>query len=849
MNPRAVLILATFGCLGAAPPAKPIPEALPGLFARSLGPATMGGRITSLAVVESQPAIHYIGAASGGVWKTTDNGLSWTAVFDGRPHASVGAVAVAPSNPAIVWAGMGEVNARNSVSWGNGVFVSRDAGKTWRHAGLAPTQHIGKVVIHPRDPERVYVAALGRLWGPNPERGVFRTTDGGRTWEHVLKLDDDTGCVDLVIDPGDPQTLYAAAYRVRRGPFAGPEPAVQFGPRAGIYRTTDAGRTWTRLTRGLPSRPYGRVGLAVWRKDPRLVYAVIQTDRTNTRRVAGQPAGTSGVVETGGIFRSRDRGETWVKVNDLCPRPFYFSKIRLDPNDPLRLYVLGIPLYFSRDAGKTFSPQGARRVHVDHHDLWINPNDSRHLILGGDGGLSYSRNRAVSWLPVMNLPIGQFYGIAVDRRTPYRIFGGLQDNGSWGGPSRTSNPAGIQNSDWFRILGFDGFQCAAPPDDPLTVYAEGQYGRLHRIDLRTRKATSIQPLLPKPGPPAFRFNWSAPVVLSAHDSKTLYFGGNYLFKSTDRGTTWRMISADLTRGQPGSSPDRGHTLTAIGESPVKAGILYTGSDDGKVYGTRNDGRTWTDLTSRLPGVPLDRAITRIDCSPYVVGTAWLSVGRHRQDDQRPYLFRTDNFGATWTSIASNLPADGPIHVIRADPRNPDLLYVGTELGLFVSLNGGSSWQPLGTGLPPAPVHDLIIHPRDRELVVATHGRSLFIIDVAPLQELTAKVRARKVHLFDPRIAKRGKARPADPPPLRTFAGTNPPEGVVVYYRLADRQPTLSLQVLSAAGDVAATLPASPERGLHSVVWKPKRDAVGEYSIRLRTADEVFVKKVRIERAE
>jgi photosystem II stability/assembly factor-like uncharacterized protein len=809
----------------------------------------MGGRITSVAVVESKPAVHYIGAAAGGVWKTSDNGLSWTAVFNGTPNASIGAVAVSPSNPAVVWAGTGEANPRNSVSWGNGVFVSRNGGQTWQHAGLVETHHIGKIVIHPRDPDHVYVAALGHLWGANPQRGVFCTRDGGKTWEHVLKLDSDTGCVDLVMDPSEPQTLYTAAYRVRRDRFAGLNPAVQFGSRAGIYRSRDSGKTWKRLAQGLPTRPMGRIGLAVWRKDPRLLYAVIQTDRTDIRRIPGQPPGNSGFVETGGIFRSIDKGETWAKVNDLCPRPFYFSKIRIDPTDQQRLYVLGIPLFLSRDGGRSFTSNGARGVHVDHHDLWINPADPRHLILAGDGGLSYSRDRGARWTGVKNLPIGQFYGIAVDQRTPYRIYGGMQDNGTLGGPSRTSNSAGILNKDWTQILSLDGFQCQVAADDPFLVYAEGQFGHLHRIDLRHRKPVSIQPRPSRPDTPAFRFNWSAPLLLSRHDAKALYFGGNLLFKSSDRGNTWRIISPDLTRGQPGSPRELGHTLTTIAESPVKAGVIWTGSDDGKIHLTRNDGRTWTNLSSRLGDVPAGSWITRIECSPNAAGTALVSLDRHRQDDRAPYLFRTDDFGLTWKSIVANLPAEGPIHVVRIDPRNPKVLYAGTEFGLFVSLDAGGIWQPLGTGLPPAPVHDLLVHPRDQELVVATHGRSLYVIDVAPLEELTAKVRAAKVHLFSVRPVVLPRQRSAEAPAARTYAGANPPVAAVVYYRLAQRQPSLSLEVLSEEDEVVATLPAANEPGLHAVPWPVDKVAAGEYRVRLRAAGQTLTRKVRIEAAE
>jgi photosystem II stability/assembly factor-like uncharacterized protein len=855
MQGRAFFFFAVIVTIGAAPPRPEPPDPFPGLIARSIGPATMGGRVTAVAVVEKSPATQYVGAAAGGLWKTTDDGKTWACVFEGRPHASIGAVAVAPSNPSVVWLGTGEANARNSVSWGNGVFRSRDAGMTWDHVGLRETHHIGRIVVHPTDPDTAYVAALGHLWGPNPERGVFVTRDGGKTWQHTLKLDAVTGAVDLVGERGDPQILYAAAYAVRRDAFSGGNPVEQFSPRAGIYRTRDGGTSWQRLERGLPKNAMGRIGLDVYRKDPRVVYAVVQTEKTDIGKVAGQAPRPGGPVETGGVFVSRDRGDTWGKLNDLCPRPFYFGQIRVDPTDESRLWVLGIPLYASVDGGKTFSPSpGATKIHVDHHDLWIDPGDPRHLFLGTDGGVYSSRNRGQSWTPIKNLPISQFYGIGLDSNKPYRIYGGLQDNGSWGGPSQNNSSLGIINSDWTRVLGFDGYHCRVPPDDPNTVYAEGQYGRLHRYDRLTGKAVSIRPGEKKGEAPKVRFNWSSPVEISPHDSKTIYFGGNLLFESNDRGQTWREISRDLTRGKAGAVyRDLGHTLTAIAVSPVKEGVLYAGSDDGKVHVTQDGGENWADVSDKLPGVTGLYTVTRITASPTRAGTATLALTRHRQNDRAPYLFRTDDHGKTWRSICGNLPAGGPIQGLCVSTKNPRLIFVGTEFGAFVTLDAGVSWERL-RAIPHCPVHDLVIHSRDRELVVATHGRGLYVMDIAPLEEATPKVLAAKAHLFRIRPAQPRVVVPTTMPFGRTYAGQNPPDGAVIHYRMGARAKRVTIEILSAEGDVVGRAEGATTPGLHRLLWRLKRltktgdlvpVAAGEYVVRLKVGDVVYEQKVEV----
>jgi photosystem II stability/assembly factor-like uncharacterized protein len=841
---------------------------------RNIGPANMGGRITALAVVPTKPSTMYVAAASGGLWKTINQGNTWTPVFDNQSTASLGDVVVSASNPEIIWVGTGEANARNSVSWGDGVYKSTDGGKSWKNMGLKDSEHIGKIVIHPTNPDIVYVAALGRLWGPNKERGVYVTRDGGKTWEQSKFLNEDTGFIDLAMDPSEPDVVYAAAYRVRRDAFSGGNPAVQTGPEAGLYKTTDAGKTWKRLTKGLPERPLGRCGLAVSRKDPRIIYAVVQTDKTILVRETelGQGARANDQPETGGVFRSADRGETWVKLNDLCPRPFYFSKISIDPGDDQRIYVLGVTLHLSVDGGRTFRRNQAPAVHADHHALWINSANTDQLLLAGDGGLYFSFDRGVSWEHIHNLPIAQFYGIGVDMRKPYRVYGGLQDNGCWGGPSQTRSREGITSADWTRILGGDGFYCQVDPFDMDTVYAEGQYGFLNRVNVRTGEVVEIRPRPPQ-GSVAYRFNWASPLLVSPHDPRTIYFGGNYLFRSrpivrgAGLGDVWNIISPDLTAGPPGPSPNFGHTLTTIAESPLKKGLLYTGSDDGQVHVSLDGGQNWSNVSARIPNVPFDAPdipiapnaskgwITRVECSAFAEGTAYLTLDRHRNDDRAPYVFKTEDHGQTWKSITGNLPA-GSVHVIRADPRNRELLFVGTEFGLFVSLDGGGSWQPFGKGLPPVAVHDLVIHPRDRELVVATHGRGIYIADIAPLQELTPTVRESMVHLFEVKPATLFTYRaPRGLGPGKNYLAPNPEFGATLWYWLkAKSEQDVTVSVLDADGKSIFTVPGSKEPGLHQVHWPLRRGVKredplvlpGEYQAQITIGGLTQVRKIKVE---
>jgi photosystem II stability/assembly factor-like uncharacterized protein len=902
-----ITILILFHPLGyAGETSSLVPGFLKTLKPRSIGPANMSGRIVDVAVYEKRPSIMYVASASGGLWKTVNNGITFQPVFERESSVALGAVALAQSNPEIVWVGTGENNARNSVSWGDGVYKSTDGGKTWKNMGLKDSQHIGRIVIHPTNPDIVYVAALGHLWGPNKERGLYKTSDGGKSWKQVKFINDDTGFIDLVMDPSDPEVLYAAAYQVRRDVFSGGNPVVQYGPGSGLYKTSDGGKSWQKMTVGLPKRALGRCGLSVYRPDPKVVYAVVQTDLTPTpvagqaanlkeRIVAEDEAGTKVkrkiIPDDGGIFRSEDGGKTWTYLNSLCPRPFYYGQIRVDPNDDRRIYVLGIQFHVSSDGGKTFKngiPPG--KVHSDHHALWIDPRDSHHLVLGGDGGLYFSYDRIANWEHLLNLPVGQFYAIGVDMRKPYRVYGGLQDNGSWGGPSATLDRAGITVADWFQILGFDGYYCQVDPKDVDTVYCEGQYGILRRVNVRTGEQkdikprletpakgkkkglkTNIEPPLPKETP-EFRFNWSSPILLSPHNDKTLYYGSNFVFRSRNRGDKWTIISPDLTRGKPGPSQSTGHTITTVAESPLKAGLLYVGTDDGKVHVTQDGGDNWTDLSENLP-LPPRRWIARLECSPFDEGTAFLSVDRHRNHDRAPYLFKTTDYGATWKALVNNLPAGGPVHVIKADPRNRNLLYVGTEFGLFLSLNAGAFWHK-HPGLPTVPVHDLVVHPRDRELVIATHVRSIYVMDVAPLQDLTPAILQTGAYLFDVKPAVAYRPRSFRSLGGKNYAGQNPPYGTAIYYYLKEPiKNTPTITIINSDGNPVRELKAGKEggqsarqAGLHRYQWnllQPKQGGkkggggafqfrpvpAGEYTATLRIGDRILSKKIRVEAEE
>jgi photosystem II stability/assembly factor-like uncharacterized protein len=821
MSPRRVVIL-ILCLLTATVAAAQVPESIfDGIGHREIGPATMSGRITDFAVFEENPDIFYVASASGGLLKTVNGGGSWENVFDSQTTVSIGDVAINPTDPNIIWVGTGEANNRQSSSWGDGIYKSTDGGKTWKNMGLRESNHIGRIIVDPQDTDVVYVAAVGRLWGANKERGVFKTTDGGATWQHVLAINEDTGAIDLIMDPANPKVLLASAYQRRRTGWG----FNGGGPHSGIYKTSDGGRTWRKLAGGLPAGDTGRIGLDIYRRNSNIVYAIVEN-------------------REGGVFRSEDKGETWTKVNSLNPRPMYFSQIRIDPNEPQRIYVNGVNMHISDDGGKTFRDDGATQAHLDHHAMWINPNNSRHVIDGNDGGVWVSRDRARSWEHLNNYPIGQFYNVDVDMQEPYHIYGGMQDNASWGGPSSVRDRQGIANEHWYQMLACDGMFTVVDPSDGDTVYTNCQNGRIVRYNRKTGERKSIMPQ-PETGQPPLRWNWTAPIVVSPHDKKTLYTGANQVFKSTDRGHTWTPISSDLTNaidrnelmimGVPGNkiSVARNDGMSSFGnitslvESPKKAGLLYAGTDDGNVHVSRDGGGAWVNLSSRIVGVPKLIYVSRLTPSAFAEGTVYVSFDGHRSDDMKPYVYMSTDYGETWKSIANGLPA-GSVYVIKEDPKNQDLLYVGTEFGLFVSLDRGAHWTRW-KGMPTVAIYDLVVHPRDNDLILGTHGRSFIVMDdITPLQQLTPGVLSAQTHVFN--IAPAVQFNPNENGWFlggRSYRARNRAFGAYVnYYLRSAAKEDVDITISDSAGTVVRKLKGPKTAGLQRVVWDLRAEGVG-----------------------
>ncbi|MGD8451973.1 MAG: PDZ domain-containing protein [Phycisphaerae bacterium] len=1035
---RVKLGLALLGLLGglcqAATAAEPngISPALPDRWVdtfhwRCIGPANMGGRISALAVYEADSTCWWAATASGGLLKTINNGITFEHQFDREATVSIGDVAVAQSNRDIVWVGTGENNPRNSVSWGDGVYKSVDGGRTWQNMGLRESFQIGRIAIHPTNPDIVYIGALGRLWGPNEQRGLFKTTDGGRTWQNVLYIDDRTGVIDVAMHPTDPQTLIVATYERQRDGFDSNDPAKKFGPGSGLYKTTDGGATWYKLTRGLPTCHLGRIGIDYYRADPNIVYVVLESARIGhvppnaayagfrgedvevgarlveivddgpaaqaglqtgdvvtrlddvginsygdlLREVRRHAAGNTVSVEVsrerksvpveltfgkrsgrederspfdaglggqeanlqdqqggegyeyGGVYRSIDGGESWQRINSVNPRPMYFSQVRVDPRDNNYIWVLGMALHRSVDGGKTFTNDGAREAHVDHHAMWIDPQNGRHLILGNDGGVYVSYDRGDRWDYHNHMAIGQYYHVTVSPRRDYRVYGGLQDNGTWGGPSRSRSGPGPVNADWTLLGWGDGFVCCVDRDQPDLVYFESQNGWMGRYDYATAERGWIRPEGGRGN--LYRFNWKTPYLLSHHNPRLFYVAANYVFRSLDRGEKLKRISPEITRTSEGSA-------TALAESPLDEGLLYVGTDDGLLWVTRDGGHTWHKVTdfptqtrawSRVkdfagkiwtqmaatatapaetqpatepvtqpttrpmsqptsapatrPATPTSapagdeprrlvdllpgpRFISAVEPSRFEPGRVYLTLDAHRSNDDELYVFVSEDHGQTWRSLRANLPtAAGSTRVIREDLYNPDLLYLGTEFGAWVSIDRGGSWTRLRGNLPTVAVHEFAIHPTAGEIVIATHGRSLWALDVTALRQMTPDVVRQPAFLYEPNHAIYWREDlPRGAGTARYFYGENPPAGAQVYYSLTEKPDRIHLKITDLAGEVLCELPAPAEPGLHCVPWDLRRAPAegergpgplvpaGPYRVELTVGDEVLTQTLEVE---
>lgn len=801
---------------------------------RNLGPSVGGGRVAAVVGVPGQPEVYYVGAGGGGVWKTTNSGDSWEAVFKDQPTASVGAIALAPSNPNLVWVGTGEGNPRNDVIDGRGVYFSPDAGKTWKFAGLRDVGQVTRIVVDPGNPDIVFVAALGHVWAPNADRGVYRTADGGKTWQKVLFVSDTTGAADLVMVPGNPRVLFAAMWQFVRHPWE----LVSGGAGSGIYRSTDGGLTWERLKDdGLPAGPYGRIALGIGASNPDHVYALIE-------------------AKDGLLWESHDQGSHWSRVSDnhaLDVRPFYFSLVNVSPADDRKLYFSSFLLLESDDGGKTAKPID-RGVHVDHHTLWIDPTNPDRMIQGNDGGAYVTQNGGETWRYLNNLPIEQFYMVAADANTPYMLCGGLQDNNAWCGPSSAAGGS-INGSEWFTVAGGDGEYAVPAPSDSTILYVDSQNGSITRVDLKTGQRRSVRPYLrgvseARPADLQYRFNWTSPIEVSPTDPNEVYLGGNVVFKSTDGGGQWTAISPDLTRNEKAKQVTSGgpieydisgaetyNTILTVNIAPTDTNVLWVGTDDGLAQVTRDGGRTWTNVAGHFPRLPADAEgrVYQIGISPFDAGTAYLTVDRHELDDSRPYVYKTTDYGRTWTDIARGLPDDAVAHVVRENPNLRGFLVLGTDTGLWYSRDGGATWRPLKAGFPTAPVFDVKFIKRTHDLVVATHGRGLFVLDdIAPLEELTPDVASQDFHIFSTLPAQiRVRTRRSTPPATR-FSTPDAPAGAVIDYYLkaavdtgaaagerarGRRKGGVTVTVTEAHGDTVVVDSGAPgKQGVNRFVW-------------------------------
>jgi photosystem II stability/assembly factor-like uncharacterized protein len=795
---------------------QPIPENIIETFHyRSIGPTRQGGRTVDFAVPRQLPYTFYAATASGGLWKTVNNGQSFEPVFDNENVIALGFVAVAPSDPDVIWAGTGEPNNSDTDPglsyWGDGVYKSVDGGKSWHHMGLTESHYSGGIVIHPNDPNIVYAAALGHFFSDNSERGLYKTTDGGRSWIKSLSVTEDgrdIGVIDIVMDTEDPNTLYVAAWDKQRLPWR----YIQSGTGSGIYKTTDAGKTWKKLTNGLPQGKLGRIGLDLFRKDTNILYAAILEGKISRGRYDNTSLCT--------VYRTDDGGGSWRQVSsdDAPPQGgSYYGQIRVDPNDEDHVYLLSTIVQESRDGGKTW--ERAWTWAGDNHALWIDPDDSRHMLLGYDFGFSITYDGGKNWYHPDNLPLAYLYAVGVDMSYPYNVYGGTQDNGGWKGPSTKKGRIPIRLEDWEHVVGGDGFYHQIDPVTNRYLYNESQWGEIQRVDLKTGKRKWL-PYRGGIGEDEIRLNWNTPILISPHNSDVIYHGSNFLMRSDYRGENWYKISPDLTTNDPEKTGVSGGpmycTITTIDESPVNKGVIWVGTDDGNVQLTTDGGKSWTRLNDRIPGNP-EYYVSRVTASNHDAGTAYVTYTGRRRDDFRAFVFKTTDFGKNWESIVNNLPEES-VNVIKEDRKNPSLLFVGTDKAVYVTIDGGSTWTKMQNNMPVNPVHDLLIHPRENDLVVGTHGRGFFITDISPLQELDAEVLARDVHLFGiepkvqwvmPRVTVQAS---------QNYYGENEKHGVVVNYYLKETAATDVLIEIYKESRRVYHMTGPESAGLQSVEW-------------------------------
>lgn len=768
-------------------------ETYNGLAFRSIGPALTSGRIADIAVNPTDFKEFYIGAAAGGVWKTSNGGITFDPIFENEGSYSIGCITIDPNNPNIIWVGSGENNNQRSVSYGDGVYKSVDGGKSWKNMGLKTSEHIGRIVVDPRNSNNIFVAAYGPLWSAGGERGIYQSTDGGKTWNRILHVSDNTGFSDVLMEPGNPDVLYATAHQRRRHVFT----YISGGPESAIYKSFDGGKNWEKLENGLPKGDVGRIALAIAPTNPNIVYAMIE-----------------GEEKTGGFYRSTTRGGNFERLNDYNTAGNYYQEISVDPKDESTVYVMDTYAHVSRDGGKTFKRLGEKSKHVDNHAIWVNPTDTRHILMGCDGGLYESFDGAATWQHFTNLPITQFYRVSVDNSKPfYYVYGGTQDNFSLGGPSRTINASGIVTADWFVTHGGDGFETVIDPKDPNIVYAQSQYGGLVRYDRQSGEEVGIQPL-PGKNEDALRWNWDAPVLISPHKNTRLYFAANKIYRSEDRGNSWEAISPDLTRQldrnkfpvmdkvwsmdavAKNQSTSIYGNIVAFDESPLKENLLYAGTDDGLIHISEDGGKSW-NKQEKFAGVPDRTYVNQVKASRHDVNTVYALFNNHKNGDFKPYVLKSTDKGKTWKSITANLPERGSTFCMEEDPKNANLLFVGTEFGVFFTLNGGASWTQLKAGLPTIAIRDLTLQTTETDLILASFGRGFYVLDnYAPLNEVTPEVLNQNAFLFTIKdglvynekspLGIRGKGFQGE----NFYTAQNPPIGATFTYYLKEADKTI-----------------------------------------------------------